>query len=39
MNKDGSMELTPEEIKMIKASCRNKGVSMYTINPKSISLG
>lgn len=24
---------------MVKASCRNKGVVTYTINPKSVNLG
>ena len=35
----GGLELTLEEIKMVKAQCRNKGVATHTINPKSLTLG
>ena len=33
-----SMELTQEEIKMIKSQCKNKGVATFTMNPKCLSL-
>lgn len=38
-SKGSAIDLTPEEVKMIKAQCRNKGVSTFTINPKSLTMG
>jgi hypothetical protein len=32
------IKLTPEDLKMIKAKCKNEGVDSFHINPKSISL-
>ena len=36
---NSEVDLTPEEIKMVKAKCSNKGVIAHGINPKSITLG
>jgi dynein heavy chain len=32
------MELTFEEMKIVRQQCRNKGVATFTINPKSLTI-
>lgn len=32
-------DLTFDELKQVRAQCRNKGVATFTINPKSLTIG